>query len=163
MSLHPSEAVTFLLGEATSLPHTASLTHQLTLTLTEVDAAAGTAVLALSNPGAAPDRMVEGLYEEHLDDVDRENRVLDKLHLPERPVPVDLSTEAAGELRVKLHEKLQLGDRVWKVSALTSDSVSLTPGHDYESHSAVNDAVLEGYSPEFVAIAEKLGTIDETL
>lgn len=163
MALHKEDTLTFRRGDVKTLPHTLSQTRHLTLALTEFSATAGTAVFELHNPEAQPDTMVAGLVEENAEDVEAANRRRDRLHLPEKPVPVDVSTMPTEELHCQLHEKLQIGDRVWVVTGIDADQVTLTPEHDHETHSLVNEAEDLGYEPGGIAAAEKLNTLDEGL
>lgn len=157
------DQLTFGRGDVKALPHTLSLTRHLTLTLVDVNASAGTAVFELHNPEAQADDLAGALIQENAEDVNEANRWRDKLRLPEKPVPVDTSTMPVEVLHCRLHEKLQLGDRVWVVTEIASDSVTLTPRHDHETRSMINAAEEEPYSPEAIALAETLNQIDEGL
>lgn len=77
---------------------------------------------------------MSGLVEEAVADAEASNEWRDKLHLPETPVPVDTSTVATQTLECRLHEKLNIGGRVWTVTTIAADQVTLTPGHDHERH-----------------------------
>ncbi|MCW2783757.1 MAG: hypothetical protein JWP74_274 [Marmoricola sp.] len=160
---HEEESLVFSVGDVKSLPHTLAQTHHLTLTLHKVSATEGTAEFELHNPEAKPDAMVSGLTEANSEDVERQNRWRDDLHLPEKAVPVDTSTVAVEVIHAKLHEKLQIGDRVWSISEISAEGVTLTPGHDYEAHTLVNAAIEEPYQPEAIAAEERLGEIDGAL
>lgn len=163
MTQHDVEPLTFQQGDAKSLPHTLSTTRHLTLTLMDFDPAAGTATFELHNPEAQPDEMVSGLIEQNLESVERANGWRDKLHLPEKTVPVDTSTNAVETLHCSLGEKLQIGDRVWTVTAITADSVALTPGADHEAHTLANKVEDLEYSPEAIAIAQDLSAFERDL
>lgn len=163
MTQHGAEALTFERGDVRTLPHTLSETRHLTLALVDFDAGAGTAIFELRNPEAQPDGMVGDLIEERFEDVEAANEWRDKLHLPEEAVPVDTSTMPVETLDCRLHEKLQIGDRLWTVSDIAADRVTLTPGHDHETHTVVNEVEDLEYGPTTIAIAEKLNAIDEAL
>jgi hypothetical protein len=162
MSQH-DERLTFHRGEEHALPHTLSLTRHLTLTLADVDAADGTVVFELHNPDAEPDDLVEGLIEQNVADAETTNRHRDLFGLPEKPVPVDTSTEQTETLRVKLHEKLQVGDRVWQLTEISGDSATLSPGRDSESRSLVNSVEDLAYSPTAVKIEEGIAGLDDII
>jgi hypothetical protein len=163
MALHEEESLTFRQGDEKALPHTLSETRHLTLTLIDFSASAGTAVFELHNPEAQQDELVGGLISENEEDVEDTNRWRDKLRLPEKPVPVDVSTKQIEELHCQLHEKLQIGDRVWVVTEITADQVKLTPGRDHEAHSLVNAAEDLEYQPAAIAGEQDLNTIDKAL
>ncbi|MCW2753186.1 MAG: hypothetical protein JWQ32_597 [Marmoricola sp.] len=157
------EALDFKVGDVKTLHHTLSLTHHLTLALIALNAAEGTADFELHNPDAEPDVMVGGLIAANAQDVERGNRRRDDLRLPEKAVPIDTSTAAVEVIRGKLGEKLQIGDRVWSISEISSEGVTLTPGHDYEAHTFLNTLTGEPYQPEALAAEERLGEIDSAL
>ncbi len=163
MDHHHDDDLTFSIGEVKALPHTLAERRDFTVTLTASDPGENTAVFEFHNPEAKSDSLVEGLIEEELDSVEAANRWRDALHVPERAVPVDTSTVAVATYRVKLHERLRIGDRVWKVEAISAEGVTLRPGHDFEAHTLVNQPEDFGYSTEGIAIAEKLNAIDEGL
>lgn len=163
MTQHTEESLTFRRGDVKALPHTLSETRHLTLALVDFSASAGTAVFELHNPEAQQDQMVSGLVSENAEDVEDTNRWRDKLHLPEKAVPVDVSTMSTEELHCHLHEKLQVGDRVWVVTEVAEDQVTLTPGHDHETHSLINEAEDLEYRPGAIATEEGLNTLDEGL
>ncbi len=163
MDHHHDDDLTFSIGEVKSLPHTLAETRHLTLGLTEVDPVEGTAVFELHNPEAEGDVTVAGLIEQEVQDVEHANRWRDKLHVPELSVPIDTSTMATATIHVKLHERLRIGDRVWKVEAISAEAVTLRPGHDFEAHTLVNEPEDFGYSTEGIALAERLNVIDEGL
>lgn len=76
------------------------------------------------NPEAQPDGIVGDLIEESFEDVEAANEWRDKLHLPEKAVPVDTSTVPIETLHCRLHEKLQVGDRLWTVTDIAADRVT---------------------------------------
>lgn len=156
-------ALVFRLGDVVALPDTLSATRHLTLTLLAVDDAAGSATFELHNPGARSDSMVGGLIEENLEEVEAANEWRDRVHLPEKAVPVDTETMPVETLHCRLHEKLQIGDRRWTVTDIAGDHVTLTPGHDHETRTVVNEAEDLAYGPTGTALAEKLNGIDEAL
>jgi hypothetical protein len=47
------------------------------------------------------------------------------------------------------------------VTDIAADRVTLTPGHDHETRTLVNEVEDLEYGPTGVAIAEKLNAIDE--
>src|SRR5437588_8735899 len=106
MAQHPHEALTFAIGEVKALPHTLSETRHLTLTLTGVNAVEGTADFELHNPEAQPDDMAAGLVWENAVNAVEGNQWRDRLHLPEKTVPVDTSTMPVVAIHAALHEKL---------------------------------------------------------
>jgi hypothetical protein len=163
MSQHAGESVTFHRGEGKTLPDTMAAAPSMTLTVVSTDAEAKTATLELRNPEAEPDSMISDLVEDHLEDAESVNKWRDRLHLPEEPVPVDTSTQADEMIHCHLHERLQIGDRVWKVTAISEDAVTLTPGHDYETDSLVNKVERAGYSEQGTAVAQALTRVDEAL
>lgn len=163
MGHHDEDSLTFRVGDVKSLPHTLSQTHHLTLALIKMSAEEETADFELHNPEASRDPMVAGLIDANSVAVAREDRWRDELHLPEKAIPVDTSTEAVVVIRSKLHERLQIGDRVWSVSAIGTETVTLTPGHDYEAHTVVNAAAELEYQPEAIAVEERLGAIDSAI
>jgi hypothetical protein len=163
MTQHDDEALVFRRGDVKALPHTLAQTRHLTLTLTDVSAADGTAIFELHNPEAEPDRLAGDLIRENLEDVEEANRWRDRLDLPEKAVPVDSSTMPVEVLHCTVGEKLMIGDRTWKVAEVSGDQVTLTPGHDHETHSLVNSAEEVEYGPAGIAIAETLSTLDEGL
>jgi hypothetical protein len=163
MTQHGTDALTFQPGDVKPLPDTLSHTRHLTLALVDIDASVGTATFELHNPEARPDTMVGDLIEERLEDVEATNEWRDKLHLPVKAVPVDTSTSPIETLHCRLHEKLQVGDRLWTVTEIGPHQVTLTPGHDHETRTLVNDVDDLEYGPEGIAIAEKLNGIDEAL
>jgi hypothetical protein len=132
----------------------------LTLRLVEYDVDAETAVLQLHNPEAEPNEMVGALIEENAENVEKANEHRDKWHLPEKPVPVDTSTEPLETLQCRLHEKLQIGDRVWTITDISADGVTLTPGHDHESHNVVNELEDLEYT-RGTGISADLNVIDD--
>lgn len=161
MAQHEAEALVLRRGEAKALPHTLSQTRHLTLALIDTDAASGTATFELHNPEAQPDERVGGLVEEAVEDVEGTNEWRDRLHLPEKAVPVDTSTVPDEQLNCRLHEKLQIGDRVWTVTDIAADRVTLTPGRDHEADTLSNKIEDVGYESPGVVAAEALNTIDE--
>jgi hypothetical protein len=163
MTQHGTEALIFQRGDVKALPDTLSGTRHLTLALIDIDASAGSATFELHNPEAQPDAMVGDLIEERLEDVVAANERRDKLHLPEKAVSVDTATMPIETLHCRLHEKLQVGDRLWTVTDIGADRVTLTPGHDHETHTLVNEVEDLEYGPAGIAIAEKLNGIDEAL
>jgi hypothetical protein len=161
MTRHEAEALVLQRGEAKPLPHTLSETRHLTLALIDTDPAAGTATFELHNPEAQPDERVGDLVEEAVEDAEASNEWRDKLHLPEKPVPVDTSTVTTEQLDCRLHEKLQIGDRVWAVTDIAADRVTLTPGRDHEADTLSNKIEDVGYEGPGVNAAEALNTIDD--
>ena len=160
---HGAESLIFRRGDVKALPDTLSATRHLTLELVDVDASAGSATFELRNPEAQPDDMVGDLIEEAVEDAETANEWRDKVHLPERAVPVDTETMAVETLHCRLHEKLQMGDRRWTLTEISADRVTLTPGHDHEAHTLVNEAEGLEYGPTGIAVAETLNAIDEVL
>lgn len=158
-----TEALIFRRGDVKALPHTLSATRHLTLTLVDLDASAGSATFELHNPEAQPDGLVGDLIEENVEDVQAANAWRDNVHLPEKAVPVDTETLAVETLHCRLHEKLQIGDRRWTVTDIAADQVTLTPGHDHETDTLVNEAERVEYGPTGIAIAETLNAIDQAL
>jgi hypothetical protein len=150
-------------GEEKSLPHTLSTTRHLTLVLIDADPGAGTATLELRNPEAEPDAIVSGLVEEAVEDVEGANDWREKLHLPEKAVPVDSSTAKSQRLVCKLDEKLEIGDRVWTVTDIAEGQVTLSPGRDRESDTLINKIEDLAYGRPAIDAAEKLDTIDRGL
>lgn len=160
--LHDDD-LSFGIGEVKSLPHRLSARADLTLTLTSTDPVEKTALIEVHNPEAKTDTLVAGLIEEELDSAEAANRWRDALHVPERAIPVDTSTLASATYRVKLHERLRIGDRVWKVEAISAEGVTLRPGHDFEEHTVVNEPADFKYGPEGIAIGEQLNAVEESL
>ncbi|HEX4191210.1 MAG TPA: hypothetical protein VHZ06_09470 [Marmoricola sp.] len=158
-----AEDLTFDIGTAQQLPATLAATRHLTLTLLELDASAGTATFEMHNPDAQPDEMVSGLIEQNEESVEDVNRRRDRLHLPEKPVPVDTETKTVETIAATLHEKLLIGDRVWTVSAIDLAGVTLTPGHDHEAHTLLNEVEGLDYQPATIAVAEAAGAIDDAI
>lgn len=158
-----TETLIFERGDVKALPDTLAGTRHLTLTLIDIDPGAGTATFELDNPEAEPDEMVADLIEERLEDVEAANEWRDRVHLPEKAVPVDTETMPRATLRCRLHEKLEIGDRRWTVTDVAADHVTLTPGHDHETHTLVNEVEDAEYSRTAIALAEKLNGIDEAL
>ena len=156
-------ALTFHLGDVKALPHTLSKTRHLTLKLTACDDAAATATFELHNPEAQPDAMVAALIEQNAENVEATNGWRDKLHVPEKAVPVDTSTMTVETLHCRLHERLQVGDRVWTVASVAADAVTLTPGEDHEARTFMNEVRDTEFGPGATAIAEGLGTVDRDL
>jgi transcriptional/translational regulatory protein YebC/TACO1 len=132
------------------------------LTLLGHDQDAGTAEFELHNPEAEPDNLVSEVIEQEAERVERSNERRDKLHFPEKPLPVDTSTEARETIHARLHEKLQIGDRVWTVTDIASEFVTLSPGHDHESHTLANELEDVEYTSG-LKVAEDLNTIDTAL
>ena len=163
MTHHSTDTLTFQRGDVKALPDTLSETRHLTLALIDIDSDSGSATFELRNPEAQPDAMVGDLIEQRLEEVEAANARRDKVHLPEKAVPVDTSTMPVETLHCRLHEKLQVGDRLWTVTDIAADRVTLTPGHDHETHGLVNEVEDLEYEPETIAIAEKLNGIDEAL
>jgi hypothetical protein len=163
MTEHQAEAVTVRAGEAQDLHDTLPGDATLTVSLVSTDPGAGTATLDLHNPAAEPDEMVAGLIEEHEADVESTNEWRDRLHLPEKAVPVDVSTARVERIECTLHEKLLIGIRQWRVTEIAADSVTLIPGHDHETHTLVNEAEDLAYGPTATTLAEDLNTLDEGL
>ncbi len=163
MAQQESDVVVLSLGEHSALPHTLSTTRHLSLTLLACDAGSGTATLELHNPEAQPDSTVSGLVEEAIEDVDAANERRDKLHLPEKAVPVDTSTVPVQRLDCRLHEKLQIGDRVWTLTDIATDRVTLTPGHDHEAHTLVNKIEDLEYGAPVIDAADALNSVDKGL
>jgi hypothetical protein len=163
MGQHDAENITFKLGDAKTFPHSLAAEHELTFTLLEFSAAEDTVTFQLHNPEAKHDEMVGGLIWDNLESVENSNRWRDRLHLPEKPIPVDTFTLPVAYIHGKLHEKFQIGDRVWTVSEIGPDSVTLTPGHDYEAHTLANEVAELPYTREGSALAEGLGEIDRLL
>jgi hypothetical protein len=163
MGQHDAEGITFKLGDAKSFPHSLAGEHPLTFTLVDFSAAEDTVTFQLHNPEAKHDEMVGGLIWENLESVENANRWRDKLHIPDKPIPVDVYTMPVAVIHGKLHEKFQIGDRVWKVSEIGPDSVTLTPGHDYEAHTLFNDVAELPYSGGASAPEEGLGEISKRL
>jgi hypothetical protein len=159
---HETEALALLRGEPQALPHTLAETRHLTLTVVDVDADAGTAVLELHNPEAEPDEMVAALIEENAENAEEANQRRERFHLPEKPVPVDTSTMRVETIHCRVHEKLQIGDRLWTVTDVAADRVTLTPGHDHEAHNLVNELEDLEYT-KGIPVAEDLNVIDEAL
>jgi hypothetical protein len=162
MAERGTEAVSFRRGEPQELPHTLAETRHLTLMLVDYDVDAGTAILELHNPEAEPNEMVAALIEENAKKVEETNQRREKLHLPEKTVPVDTSTGRVEKIRCRLHEKLQIGDRLWTVTSIAADAVTLTPGHDHEAHTWVNELEDLEYT-KGIPVAGDLNTIDEAL
>jgi hypothetical protein len=160
MAQHEQEALVFQRGDEKSLPHTLSATRHLTVTLVEYDAMAETAVFDLHNPEAEPDSTVSCLVEEAVDDVESANEWRDRLHLPEKAVPVDTMTARTLRLNCTLDEKLEIGDRVWTVTEIAAGGVTLTPGRDHESHSLINKAEDAEYEEPVINAAQKINRID---
>jgi hypothetical protein len=160
MTERSAEALTFQRGERKALPHTLSETRHLTLTMVSFDADAGTADFDLHNPEAEPDKMVAALIEQNAEHAEKGNERRDKLHLPETAVPVDTSTVPVETLHCRLHEKLQIGDRLWTVTGIDADGVTLTPGHDHEADTLANKLEDVEYTGG-LSVAEDLNTIDE--
>jgi len=156
-------ALIFRRGDVKALPDTLSATRHLTLTLIASDASAGTATFELHNPEAQPDGMVGSLIEESFEEVEAANEWRDRVHLPEKAVPVDTETLPVETLHCRLHEKLQVGNRRWTVTDIGADQVTLTPGHDHETHTLANEAEDLAYGPTGIAVAEKLNAIDDAL
>lgn len=163
MGHHDVQTLTFRVGEVRLLPHTLSQIHHLSLELIEASVSESSVVFELHNPEAEPDTMVGGLVEANLEDVERANRWREKAHLPDKPIPVDTSTLAVVVVRGKLHEKLQIGDRAWTISAVAADGVTLTLGHDYETHTLINIAAELEYQPEAIALEGQLGAVDNAI
>jgi hypothetical protein len=113
-----------------------------------INAVEGTADFEFRNPEAEPDEMVDGLIEENRRDAERSNHWRDDLRLPEMTVPVDASTEAVELIHARLHEKLQIGDRVWSIREIAADSVTLMPGHHHEAHTLLHAADDVAYQPD---------------
>lgn len=158
-----NDALLFHAGDTHALPHTLSGTRHLTVTLLGFDASAGTAAFELRNPDAQPDEMVSELIEQNREEAEASNAWRDKLHLPDRAVPVDTSTMPVETVSCTLHERLQIGDRVWTVTSIAPDGVTLTPGRDHEAHTLANEVADLEYSPEGIAIAEDLAHLDRDL
>jgi hypothetical protein len=133
MTQHEDEALVFGPGDLKALPHTLSQTRPLTLALIDWSEAEGTAVFELHNPDAQQDSMVGELIAENEQEVEKTNRWRDKLHLPEKAIPVDTFTMPTEVLHCKLHQKLQVGDQVWVVTDISADQVTVTPGHHHET------------------------------
>lgn len=163
MAQQESDDLALIRGDVTALPHTLSTTRHLSLELVSCDAGSGTASFDLRNPEAKPDSTVSGLVEEAIADVDAANERRDKFHLPEKAVPVDTSTVPVQRLECRLHEKLQIGDRVWTLTDIGTDRVMLTPGHDREAHTLVNKIEDLEYSAPVINAADTLNTADEAL
>lgn len=161
MGQHEAESITFKLGDVKSFPHSLAGEHPLTFTLVELSAAEETATFQLHNPEAKHDEMVGGLIWENLEDVENGNRWRDKLHLPDKPIPVDTYTIPVAAIHGRLHEKFQIGDRVWTLSKIGPDSVTLTPGHDYEAHTLFNDVAELPYSGGASDLEEGLSEISK--
>ena len=158
--MHGAEAITFQRGDEKSLPHTLTKTRHLTLKLVDYDAAAETAILELHNPEAEPNEMVGALIEENAENVEMANEHRDKWHLPEKPVPVDTSTEPVETLHCRLHERLQIGDRVWTITEISADGVTVTPGHDHEARNLANELEDLEYT-ESTGMSADLNVIDD--
>lgn len=137
MAQHEVEALILRPGDATPLPDTLSKTRHLSLVLVSTDARDGTATFELRNPEAEPDSTVAALVDEAVEDVETANAHRETFHLPEKAVPVDTSTAPRQTLNCTLEEKLQIGDRVWTVTEIADDQVTLTPGKDHETHTLV--------------------------
>jgi hypothetical protein len=163
MTHQRGETITVDRGEARALPATLAGTRSLSMRVVSTDPAAGTAVLELHNPQAEPDALVSGLIQQNVEDVGASNRLRDKLHLPEKAVPVDTSTAAVEELHCRVGERLRVGDRVWEVSAVTDGDVTLTAGRDQEADSLLNKVEDEEYAPEVLAAADRLNRLDQGL
>lgn len=163
MGQDETEDIIFKLGDVKTFPHSLAGEHPLTFTLVEFSADKDTVVFQLHNPEAKHDEMVGGLIWENLESVENSNRWRDKLHLPEKTIPVDTYTLKVATIHGKLHEKFQIGDRVWRVAEIGTDSVTLTPGHDYEAHTLLNDVVELPYSGAATAVEEGLGDISKRL
>lgn len=163
MHHHDPEAMTFKLGDANTFPHSLAGEHTLTFTLVDFNAAKDTVTFQLHNPEAKHDEMIGGLIWENLESVESANRWRDRLHIPEKPVPVDTYTMPVALIHGKLHEKLQIGDRVWTVSTIGPESVTLTPGHDYEAPTLLNDVADLPYSSGASAIEEASDEISKRL
>jgi hypothetical protein len=163
MAQRESNTLVLSRGEAKALVHTLSTTRHLSLALIACDAGSETATFELRNPEAEPDSTVSGLVEEAVEDVDTANEWRDKFHLPEKAVPVDTSTVPVQRLECRLHEKLQIGDRVWTLSEIGTDRVALTPGHDHEDHTLVNKVEDLEYSAPVINAADALNAVDEVL
>ena len=160
MTQHGAGSLVFQRGDVKALPDTLAETRHLTLTLIAMDAAAGSATFELHNPEAEPDSMVGDLIEERSEDVEAANEWRDRVHLPEKALPVDTETMPVETLHCRLHEKLQVGDRRWTVTDIAADRVTLTPGHDHEAPTLVNEVEDLEYGPTAIALAEKLNGID---
>ena len=162
MTQQDAGALTFHHGEERALPHTLSKARHLTLRLVDVDADDSTCTFELRNPEAEPDDTVGALIEQNAEEVEEIDARRRKFHLPEKAVPVDTSTERAETLHCRLHEKLQIGDRLWTITDIAADSATVTPGRDHEDGTLVNEAEDLEYT-KGTTIAEDLNTIDEAL
>jgi hypothetical protein len=156
------DTLTFRHGEQKTLPHTLATTRHLTLTLVDSDADAHTAVFELHNPEAEPNQMVGALIEQHAENAENANERRDKLHLLEKAVPVDTSTVPMETIHCRLHEKLQIGDRLWTVTDIAVDNVTVRAGHDNEADTLVNKLEDVEYTGGITA-AQSLNVIDEAL
>jgi len=104
--------------------------------------------------------MVGALIEENAENVEMANEHRDKWHLPEKPVPVDTSTEPVETLHCRLHERLQIGDRVWTITEISADGVTVTPGHDHEARNLANELEDLEYT-ESTGMSADLNVIDD--